>query len=73
MNTLAEFTLSRRKELGLTQVVVANHVRVTATYISDIELGKRYPMVRKILERLSEVLKCSFDDLFDRAAKAHLK
>ncbi len=53
----------RRRELGLTQEMVAKKVSVKANYIGYLERGMRHPS-QKVVERLSSALKLDPQDLY---------
>lgn len=53
----------RRRELGLTQGVVAKKVGVQANYIGYLERGLRHPSL-KVVEKISAVLKLDSQDLY---------
>ena len=48
----------RRLELGLTQEQLAERLNVTQGYISDLEKGKRAPLLKTLAE-FSEILQVS--------------
>lgn len=53
----------RRRELGLTQEMVAKKVGVKANYIGYLERGMRHPS-QKVVERLSGALKLDPQELY---------
>jgi transcriptional regulator with XRE-family HTH domain len=53
----------RRRELGLTQEMVAKKVGVKANYIGYLERGMRHPS-QKVVERLSSALKLDPQELY---------
>jgi transcriptional regulator with XRE-family HTH domain len=53
----------RRRELGLTQEMVAKKVGVKANYIGYLERGMRHPS-QKVVERLSNALKVDSQELY---------
>jgi len=53
----------RRRELGLTQEMVAKKVGVKANYIGYLERGMRHPS-QKVVERLSNALKLDSQELY---------
>lgn len=53
----------RRREMGLTQGVVAKKVGVRANYIGYLERGLRHPSL-KVVEKISVVLKLDSQDLY---------
>ncbi len=53
----------RRRELGLTQEMVAKKVGVKANYVGYLERGMRRPS-QKVVERLSSALKLDSQDLY---------
>ncbi len=53
----------RRRELGLTQEMVAKKVGVKANYVGYLERGMRHPS-QKVVERLSSALKLDSQDLY---------
>ncbi|GAB5466445.1 MAG: hypothetical protein Kapaf2KO_18810 [Candidatus Kapaibacteriales bacterium] len=54
-----------RLEKGLSQESLANQSDIDRTYISDIEKGERNTSL-KIIERLSETLQISLQELFKK-------
>lgn len=52
-----------RKEKGLTQVQLAQMVRVDQTAISQWERGIAQPRLRNCLQ-LAQILECSIEDIF---------
>jgi len=52
---------SRREEMGLTQLELADKIKVSESYICQIEKGKMVSL-RK-LEQVAKVLKCEAKDL----------
>ena len=52
---------ARRRQIGLTQLELANKVRVSESYLCQIENGKMVSI--KKLEQLATVLKCKAKDL----------
>lgn len=53
----------RRRELSLTQEMVAKKVGVKANYIGYLERGMRHPS-QKVVEKLSSALKLDSQDLY---------
>jgi transcriptional regulator with XRE-family HTH domain len=53
----------RRRQLGLTQEVVAKKVGVKANYIGYLERGMRHPS-QKVVEKLSSALKLDPQELY---------
>ncbi len=53
----------RRRELSLTQEMVAKRVGVKANYIGYLERGMRHPS-QKVIEKLSTALKLNAQDLY---------
>src|SRR5713101_9992343 len=53
----------RRRELGLTQEMVAKKVGVKANYVGYLERGMRHPS-QKVVERLSGALKLDSQELY---------
>ena len=53
----------RRRELGLTQEMIAKKVGVRANYIGYLERGMRHPS-QKVVEKLSNALKLDAQDLY---------
>ncbi len=60
---LGEFVRSRRLELGLRQVELAQQSGVHQTYLSEIEIGKTETPGDRSLRKLARALRCSFDEL----------
>jgi len=52
---------ARREEMGLTQLELANKIKVSESYICQIEKGKMVSL--KKLEQVAKVLKCEAKDL----------
>ena len=52
---------ARRRQIELTQLELANKVKVSESYICQIEKGKMVSI--KKLEQLAKVLKCKAKDL----------
>lgn len=55
-----------RKELGYTQAQMAEKLNIPRSTYTNYETGNRSPDL-EMLERISEVLNCSLDELFGRA------
>ena len=53
----------RRRELGLTQEMVAKKVSVKANYVGYLERGMRHPS-QKVVEKLSNALKLDPQELY---------
>ncbi len=53
----------RRKELGYSQEVLAEKIRVSRAYVGFIEQGRNTPSL-EILEKIAKQLKISLSDLF---------
>jgi transcriptional regulator with XRE-family HTH domain len=60
--TLGEFVRSKRDELDMSLRELARHLGITPPFLSDIELGKRYPS-EPIMMKLAEFFKMPIDDL----------
>jgi transcriptional regulator with XRE-family HTH domain len=58
-----EIIRSRRRELNLTQVEVADMIKISTPYIGHLESGKRHPS-HKIVTRLAEALHLDNRELF---------
>lgn len=58
-----EKLIKKRKELGLTQEMLANKARISRSYLVNIEAGKYTPSL-EVARNLSHVLKSSIDELF---------
>lgn len=56
---------SIRKQLGITQVELANQSGCTQTHVSDIENGIHAPSIA-LAEKFADILKVSIDQLLDR-------
>lgn len=55
----------QRKKAGLTQIQLAEAIGVTQANVSIWENGKSLPTADK-LKKISEILKCSIEDLFKK-------
>ncbi|MEK7571259.1 MAG: helix-turn-helix transcriptional regulator [Patescibacteria group bacterium] len=53
-----------RKEIGLTQVQIAEKVGISSNYYSMLETGKRENPGSKIMTKIAKVLKLSPEDVF---------
>lgn len=62
MMTLGEFIRERRENLDLSLRELARRAQVTAPFLSDIELGRRYPS-DEVLVRLSTALGVTIEEL----------
>jgi transcriptional regulator with XRE-family HTH domain len=62
MKTLGQFIREKREELDLSLRELARRVGVSAAFMSDIELGRRYPS-DDIFEKLSKPLEVTVDEL----------
>jgi transcriptional regulator with XRE-family HTH domain len=60
--TLGEFVRSRRDALDISLRELARQLGITPPFLSDIELGKRYPS-EPVMAKLAEFFKMSLDDL----------
>lgn len=62
MKTLGEHIRERREKLDLSLREFAKKLGCSAPFISDVELGRRFPS-SEMLEQISKVLRLSVDDL----------
>jgi transcriptional regulator with XRE-family HTH domain len=62
MPTLGEHLRELREKNHVSLRALASRVRITAPYLSDIELGRRHPSDR-VLTDLARALRTSVDDL----------
>lgn len=62
MKTLGEYIRERREELDYSLREFAKKVDISAPFLSDIELGHRYPS-DKVLRKIAKHLEVSFDKL----------
>jgi transcriptional regulator with XRE-family HTH domain len=62
MKTLGQFIREKRDELDLSLRELARRIDVSAAFLSDIELGRRYPS-DDVMEELCRVLKVSRREL----------
>ena len=62
MQTLGTYLRALREKRRISLRRVAARARITAAYLSDIELGRRHPS-EKVLAELAAALNTSFDDL----------
>lgn len=60
--TLGEFVRSKRDELDISLRELARQLGITPPFLSDIELGKRYPS-EPVMVKLAEFFKMPVDDL----------
>ena len=60
----------RRKELRLTQEQLAERLKVTGAYISEIEAGRRTPSLETV-ERLAAALDCPALNLLTAIEPVH--
>jgi len=60
--TLGEFVRSRRDELDISLRELARKLEITPPFLSDIELGKRYPS-EPVMEKLANFFKMPIKDL----------
>ena len=60
--SLGEFIRGKRDELDLSLRELARRLEITPPYLSDIELGKRYPS-EPIMAKLADFLKVSIEEL----------
>ncbi|GAA1738061.1 MULTISPECIES: helix-turn-helix domain-containing protein [Nonomuraea] len=63
---LGNLLASRRQELGLNQRVIADHLGLSQSAISDFEQGKRLPTHAQMI-KLTEILKIRLGQLYDRS------
>lgn len=75
MKTLGEKIKNARKELGMTQWQLANHIFVSESYIALIESNHREPSLQ-VLRKLSEILHITLDEFLinssDRQVESYL-
>ena len=69
MQTLGTYLRALREKRRVSLRRVATRARITAAYLSDIELGRRHPS-EKVLAELAAALNTSFDDLRRHDPKA---
>ena len=62
MPTLGEHLRELREKNNVSLRALASRVRITAPYLSDIELGRRHPSDR-VLTDLARALRTTVDDL----------
>jgi transcriptional regulator with XRE-family HTH domain len=62
MKTLGERIRELREKLDWSGRELAKKLKVSAPFLSDIELGRRYPS-DEVLERLASLLETTADDL----------
>jgi transcriptional regulator with XRE-family HTH domain len=62
MKTLGERIRQLREERDISVRELARNLKVSAPFLSDVELGRRYPS-EDVLERLASALKTTTDDL----------
>ncbi len=62
MKPLGQYIRERREELDLSLREFARRLHCSAPFISDIELGRRYPS-EKVLAWMAPILKVSLEDL----------
>lgn len=69
MKTLGERIRERREELDLSLREFAKKLACSAPFISDVELGRRFPS-EEMLDQIARVLKLDIDELrkFDQRA-----
>jgi len=60
--TLGEFIRSKRDELDISLRELARRLEITPPFLSDIELGKRYPS-EPVMVKLADFFKISVDSL----------
>lgn len=60
--TLGEFVRSKRDELDISLRELARQLDITPPFLSDIELGKRYPS-EPVMVKLAEFFKMPLDEL----------
>ena|ERR1043165_313402 len=60
--TLGEFVRARRDELDISLRELARKLDITPPFLSDIELGKRYPS-EPVMLKLAEFFRISIDEL----------
>lgn len=68
-----DFLSQKRKEKGLTLRSIADKINLSASYISDIEKGRRNPPEINLLENLAEILSLTDEEkilFFDMAGEA---
>lgn len=65
-----EYLTMFRSRRGFTQAQIAEKLEISRSTYANYESGNRSPDL-EMLERISDVLKCSLDDLFGRSAGAY--
>jgi transcriptional regulator with XRE-family HTH domain len=60
--TLGEIIRGLREDADLSLRELAKRINITPPFLSDIELGRRYPST-KTLKNIAKILKTSFDEL----------
>jgi transcriptional regulator with XRE-family HTH domain len=71
MQTLGQHLRELREKSHMSLRSLASRIRITAPYLSDIELGRRHPSDR-VLADLARALRTSVDDLRRHDPKALL-
>jgi transcriptional regulator with XRE-family HTH domain len=69
MKTLGERIRELREELDLSVREVAKKLKVSAPFLSDVELGRRHPS-EDVLGRLASILKTTTEELKKHDARA---
>ena len=69
MKTFGERIRELREGLDLSLRELAGKIGVSAAFLSDVELGRRYPS-DELLEKLSKALKTTVDDLKEHDRRA---
>lgn len=69
MKTLGERIRELRKELDLSLRELARSLDVSAAFMSDVELGRRYP-TEEILAKIAKKLRTTLDDLQSHDSRA---
>ena len=62
--TIGRKIKERRSAQGLTQEVVANHLNINPSHISNIECGRAHASLSSLI-RIANVLECSVDCFID--------
>jgi transcriptional regulator with XRE-family HTH domain len=72
MKTLGEYIRELREEKDFSLREFAKKINVTATFLSDIELGKRYPS-DEVLKEIAKNLEVPFENLKELDNRVPLK
>ena len=72
MKTLGEHIRELREKCDLSVRELAKQIKVSAPFLSDVELGRRHPS-EDVLERLASTLKTTAEELKKYDARAPLQ